>query len=128
MHPPPAKPFAFAFLGSLGLFIVWGIVGAVLEPQITNPATQEKIGRVVLPIAFGLFLVMGFSAVPVMVKVFFKLFFGMQRAAGDLGHPFIRKLQENQEKISAVVIYSFWGIYTLGTLIAAPFFIRDMLK
>ena len=128
MHPPPVKPFAIAFLGSLGLFIVWGIVGSILEPQITDPATQQKIGRVVLPIAFGLFLVMGFSAVPVMVRVFFKLFFGMQRAAGDLTHPFIRKLQENREKISAVIIYAFWAIYVLGMLIAAPFFIRDMLK
>jgi hypothetical protein len=128
MSPPPTKPFVFVFLGSLGLFIVWGIIGSILEPQIADPATQQKIGRVVLPIAFGLFLIMGFSAVPVMVKVFLKLFFGMQRTAGDLSHPFIRKLQENQNKISAVIIYAFWTIYTLGALIAAPFFFRDFLK
>lgn len=127
MPPPPAKPFAVVFLASLGLFIVWGIVGSILEPRITDPTLHEKIGHVVMPIAFGLFLVMGFSAVPVMVRIFFKLFFGMQKAIGDPNQPIVRQLQENQDKIAAVFVYAVWAIYALGTLIGAPFFFKDMM-
>ena len=128
VRPPPAKPFAVAFLSALGIFILWGIVGSVLATRITDPAEQQKIGRIVLPIAFGLFLVMGFSAVPVFVRVFFKLFFGMQKTVGGLEQPLVRNLQARQDTIAAVIVYAFWGIYALGTLIAAPFMIRDLLN
>lgn len=128
MRPPPAKPFAVIFLSALGIFILWGIVGSVLEPRIADPAERQAIGRIVLPVAFGLFLLMGFSAVPVFVRIFFKLFFGMQKATGGENQPLVQSLQAKQDKISAVLIYGIWAIYALGTLIAAPFAIRDMLN
>lgn len=128
MRPPPAKPFAFIFLAALGIFILWGIVGAVLESRITNPADQQAIGRIALPVAFGLFLLMGFSAVPVFVRLFFKLFFGMQMATGGADQPLVQGLQSKQDKIAAVLVYAIWAIYALGTLIAVPFALRDMMS
>ncbi|HSA60440.1 MAG TPA: hypothetical protein VLJ37_12240 [bacterium] len=128
MRPPPAKPFAVIFLSALGIFILWGIVGAVLETRITNPEDQRAIGRIALPVAFGLFLLMGFSAVPVFVRLFFKMFFGMQKAAGGAEQPLMQRLQAKQDTIAAVLVYVIWAIYALGTLIAAPFALRDMMS
>lgn len=126
MRPPPAKPFALVFLSALGIFILWGIAGAVLETRITDPEDQKAIGRIALPAAFGLFLVMGFSAVPVFVRLFFKLFFAEQKAAGRADHPLIKTLQARQDKIAAILVYGIWAIYAVGTLLGAPFLLREM--
>ena len=128
MRAPPAKPFVVTFLLCLAIFIAWGIIGSILETRITNPTDQQAIGRIALPIAFGLFLLMGFSAVPVFVRLFFKMFFGMQKAVGGDKQPLVQSLQSGQETFAAVLIYGIWIIYALGTLIGAPFFIYDMLK
>jgi hypothetical protein len=128
VKPPPAKPFAIAFISCFAIFVVWGIVGSILEPMITDPTEQQRIGKIVLPIAFALFLIMGFSAVPVMARVFFKLFFGMQKARGGREQPVGKRLQANWETLAAVFVYVAWAIFALGTLIGAPFFFMDMLK
>jgi len=128
MRPPPAKPFAILCGSCFGLFILWGLVGAVLGTQITDKAVFDKIGRIVLPAAFGLFLIMGFSAVPVFVKLFFKLFFAEQKAAGRSDRPIVQKLQAKADTISAVLIYAIWTIFVLGSLMGGPLFLRDMLR
>jgi hypothetical protein len=128
LRPPPAKPFAIAFLTCLGIFIVWGIVGSILEPAVTDTAAHERIARIAMPIAFGLFLIMGFSAVPVMARAFFKLFFGMQKAVGGQDQPAVQKLQSSWEALAAVFVYGVWILFGLGTLIGAPFFFMDMMK
>lgn len=128
MRAPKAKPFAVIFLSALAIFVVWGIVGSILETRITNPEDQQAIGRVALPIAFGLFLLMGFSAVPVFVRLFFTMFFGMQKAVGGDKQPLVQSLQSSQETFAAVLIYGIWILFALGTLIGAPFFLHDMLS
>lgn len=127
MRAPPAKPFAITFFAILGVFIVWGIVGTALESTVNGP-DRDKIARVALPTAFALFLVMGFSAVPVMVRIFFRLFFGMQKAVGGMDQPAVQQLQKQQENLAAVFVYGVWILFGLGTLIAAPFFLRDMMS
>lgn len=128
MKPPPAKPFAILFGVCLGIFILWGIIGSMFMPQLENPASQDRIGKIVLPIAFLLFTLMGFSAVPVMARLFFKLYFKAQSVVGMTNHPVVQALQTKQEVIVAVVVYAVWGLYALGLLIGAPFFFRDMWK
>src|SRR6185295_10115101 len=115
------------FLTILGVFIAWGIVGTILESKVNGP-DHDKIARVAMPVAFTLFLVMAFSAVPVMVRVFFRLFFGMQKAVGGMEQPAVQKLHQQQETLAAVFVYGVWILFGLGTLIAAPFFLRDMMS
>ena len=128
MRPPPPKPFAIAFLVCLGLFIVWAIVGSLLEPILTKPDVQESIKGFALIISFGLFLIMAFSAVPVMVHLFFKYFLKMQESAGNLERPFVRKIKDHRETIVTILIYSFWALYALGMIIALPFAFRDLMN
>ena len=128
MKPPPAKPFAIAFITCLVIFIAWAIIGSILEPAVTDVAAHERIARVAMPIALALFLIMGFSAIPVMVRVFFKLFFGMQRAVGGADQPAVQKLQANWETLAALFVYGVWILFALGSLIGLPFFIHDMMS
>lgn len=127
MRAPPAKPFAIVFLVGLGLFIVWAIVGGILEPRLTDPELREQVRRIVLPISFALFLMMAFSAAPVMIHLFLALLLKVQEAAGNLDHPLIRQIKDGRETIAAVLIYVFWSIFALGMLISLPFAYRDMM-
>lgn len=116
------------FLLCLAIFIAWGIIGSILVPQVTDPSAIQRIRNISLPIAFGLFLLMGFSMVPIFVRLFFRMFFGMQKAVGGDKQPLVQSLQSGQETVVAVIVYGIWILYALGTLIGAPFFIHDMLS
>jgi predicted membrane channel-forming protein YqfA (hemolysin III family) len=127
MRAPPAKPFAITFVAILLIFIVWAIVGSVLESTVNGP-DHDKIARIAMPVAFTLFLIMGFSAVPVMARLFFKGFFGIQKATGGMEQPAVQKLHQQSETLAAIFVYGIWILFGLGTLIAAPFFLHDMMS
>jgi hypothetical protein len=127
MRAPPAKPFAVTFFLILFLFIAWAVIGNFLQININEPA-HEKIANIVRPTVLILFFIMGFSMVPVMARLFFKMFFGMQKAVGGMNQPAVQKLSQQQETLTAVFVYGVWILMSLGTLIAAPFIFRDMLS
>lgn len=127
MRAPPAKPFAIAFCSILGFFIAFGILGSLLQFDVNGPQ-HEKIANIVRPAVLILFFIMAFSAVPVMARLFFKMFFGMQKAVGGDSQPAVQKLKQQQETLAALFVYGVWIIFALGTLISLPFFLHDMLN
>lgn len=122
MRPPPARPFAIACAVILAVFVSLGIADTLRAlPAFANPSHNP----VALIVMFGLFLALGFSAVPVMVRVFFHLFFRMHE--GRPLHPRVATLRENSERIMAVMIYAMWASGVIGTAIAAPVALRSWL-
>jgi len=105
------KLFTIVFLGSLGLIIVSAAIGNILEAK--GVLTKEMIGSngrtAVLIFYFGLFCVMAFSVVPVVIRFFVK----MQVKIGNAEFVVIRWLQAHEQS----VVYSFWVLIIVGLVI-----------
>ena len=68
-------------------------------------------------VAFGLFLAMGFAAVPLMLRLFV---YG-QRRIGNGAVPMVRFLADHQTG----VVLAVWAVFALGLTIALPAMITD---
>ena len=105
------KLFTIVFFGALGLTIVSSVIGNILEAR--GVLTEEMIGAkgvtAVLAFYFGLFCVMAFSLVPLVIR----FFINMQVKIGNAEFVLIRWLQANEKP----VVFGFWGFIILGFVI-----------
>jgi hypothetical protein len=105
--------------------ICGGILGALILLAVLGNALQASgivtdLGRFQTPaqiLFFGLFVALGFSAVPLMVK----LVVGAQVQIGNADRPVIKPIVAHHAKI----IWALWTLMFLGMLLAVPAAIDD---
>lgn len=73
--------------------------------------------RLLLILWFGVFLLIGFGAVPMMIKLFVHL----QMKIGNGEHAVIRWLDAHRWPMT----FAFWGVFALGLLVALPTMLRE---
>lgn|SRR5512143_2243025 len=89
-------------------FIAISLLGSFIEKRLSTPSRQ-KAEAMMMKLSFALFLILGFSLVPVMVGVFITLL--------KLAVPLpIGLLEEND----MLIVYLFWAVYLAGLAIAFP--------
>ncbi|MEW6035605.1 MAG: hypothetical protein AB1529_03260 [Candidatus Micrarchaeota archaeon] len=94
-------------------YIAMAIGGAIIRPRIKDAKALEKA---VKALALALFVVLGFSIVPVMVGVF--VF--MLDEAGITGFPADAFIENDM-----LLVYLFWAVYAIGMVIAFPAMKKD---
>ena len=103
--------FTIVFFGTLGLTIVSSVIGNILETR--GILTEEMIGQrgitAVFAFYFGLFCIMAFSLVPIVLR----FFINMQVKIGNGEFVLIRWLQAHEQS----VVYGFWGLIIIGLII-----------
>ena len=103
--------FTIVFFGTLGLTIVSSVIGNILETR--GILTEEMIGQrgitAVFGFYFGLFCIMAFSLVPIVLR----FFINMQVKIGNGEFVLIRWLQAHEQS----VVYGFWGLIIIGLII-----------
>jgi hypothetical protein len=114
--------FIIIAASSFGLMVLSAIVGNVLESM--GVLTKENIGRtgtvIVLSFYFTLFCILAFSLVPVLLKAFV----AMQVRIGNGEHALIRWVREHERG----TVFTVWGLFTAGLLIAFTLARQDILK
>lgn len=118
--------WAMLCVGALGLTVLLSLFGHIVGPRIwgATPQDIEAAGQVMLPAFFCLFLVLGFSALPLMSSLFVS---GLERLWAGMGllerplHARIIALLHQYQVTFVVVV---WGVYLAGLMIAAPHIIR----
>ena len=109
------KIYIIIFASSLGLLVLWAIVGGILESRgvTVDPATVKAV-------SFILFLILGFTIVPLMIRLFI---LGQIRIGhGDLA--IIKFLRAHERTI----VYCIWGLYLIGLIYLLPLIKRDIFK
>lgn len=119
------KLYIITAVAALGLMITIGIIGNFLMPHLPqewlkDPEFGKKLKIGFLYFYFILFLIIGFSLMPITVKI--PLDFQIKIGNGEI--PFIKFLYRN----SMNIVYIFWGIFVLGIVIAAPHIHNMILK
>ncbi|MBN1495634.1 MAG: hypothetical protein JXA07_02625 [Spirochaetes bacterium] len=107
------KIYIIIFASSLGLLVLWAIVGGILESRgvTVDPATVKAV-------SFILFLILGFTIVPLMIRLFI---LGQIRIGhGDLA--IIKFLRAHE----SAVVYCIWGFYLIGLIYLLPLIKRDI--
>lgn len=89
----------------IGLFILISIIGSVLEKRMKKEEYQ-KAGSIAIKAYFALFVILGFSLVPIMTGMLF----------GFMGEV----LQMDVSGLELPLILFFWGLYIVGLAIAYP--------
>jgi hypothetical protein len=106
---PNVRVAAFIFAGSLLLTIVLGAIGNLVPPpRLPQPEMMRIAG---MTIFFTLFLLMAFSAIPLMVEAVF---------GGRVG----QRVQV-PVRVRAVAVWVLWGLMAAGLTIAIPFAASD---
>jgi hypothetical protein len=102
------------FVSAFGLVILGAIVGGYLEAS--GAMTRESIGprgtAAVKACFFTLFCVLGFSAVPCVLR----LFLFLQDQSGNAELFLVRFLRAHEQS----VIYGIWGLFVIGLGVAVP--------
>src|SRR5262249_13294450 len=113
---PGTKAYALVFLSALGALVLLGIAGSLLQRSgaVRDEAALETPVKAVV---FAIFLVMGGSAMPLMLR----LFLAGQRRLGNAGHPLVRGLGEHE----TLVVVGFWSVCLVGLALALPVMLRD---
>jgi uncharacterized membrane protein len=115
------KPFVILFSTSFGLVLIGSIVGKLLESS--GVLTKENMGprwtAVVVAFFFGLFCVMAFSLVPLMLRAFI----AMQIRIGNGGLFLVRWISGHER----AVVYGFWGLFLAGLVIIVALARDDIL-
>ena len=113
----PYKPFLIIFVSTFALLVLSSIVGNVLESSGTlGKLTPRQITSVKV-FYFALFCVLGFSLVPLVLR----LVITMQARIGNADLLIVRFLQSHEKG----VVYSFWALFLIGLSIALPYAIKD---
>jgi hypothetical protein len=105
-----------AAIASFALIFLCGLAGQL---AVRAGFDQQLMDVAVRCVILLLFFIFGFSCIGLMVHVFIAL----QRGAGNGAVPIIRLLAEHETGVTFV----FWGFLGLGTLIALPFALHDLV-
>ncbi|MCI0503089.1 hypothetical protein L0Y65_00085 [Candidatus Micrarchaeota archaeon] len=97
-----------AALSCIAGFIILSIAGSILEKRLKGEA-NAKAERMFKTLAFALFLILGFSMVPIMVGLFIP-------ALGQVVPIRIDFLEQND----MLIVYAAWAVYAIGLAIAWP--------
>ncbi len=100
---------------ALGLMIIGSVIGGSLGSRWY--AANPQLEKTMLMIYVILFLILGFAAVPILLRVFTTL----QAKIGNGELPPVRWIRNHEFVISCSV----WGIFLLGLIIALPTVIKD---
>lgn len=105
--------------GTLVLFIVLSIAGNAIESHglVTSPEERAKAESIAITVAFVLFLVLGYSVVPLFVRVFIL----GQIKVGNGDFPPVKALRQYEKYF----VLGVWIFFTLGFLIALPAMVAD---
>jgi len=117
---PRIRRFALLAGGSFATMIALSVAGGIAESQhwLDDPVLAKRAESIVLVVSFGLFLLLGFSFVPLMVRLFVV---GQTRIGnGEVGP--IRWLRAHEVGF----VRGVWAMYGLGLVIAAPAMLQDL--
>jgi hypothetical protein len=119
--------WALLCLGALGVTVLLSLLGHLVAPRIwgTSPAETAAAGRFILPIFFGLFLVIGFSALPLAANLFVSGLERMWASMGLLERPLNAKVMALVHKHHVHIVLAGWGIFVAGLVIASPYILRE---
>lgn len=119
---------AYAFGISFGLMIIFLLVGNIYE-AVAAPGIQttKQLGTYSLYLFFSLFLVICFSAPPVLLYVFIKLYGKFMGALGGQNNPRVTYITENEDKIILWGSAIYWSIFLLGAIIIIYFTITKKI-
>ena len=114
-------------LGALALTILLSLFGHIVGPHIwgSAPDDMKAAGEVMLPMFFGLFVVIGFSALPLMTNLFVSGLKSMWAGMGLLERPLHARLMAllHRHQIHFVIVV--WGLYAVGLILAGPHIIAE---
>ena len=115
------KFFAITALVAFAAIILLSAAGHVLASRAPGqaPDALKPIAPYLGGVFFLLFLVLGFSLVPLVLRAFIV----MQTSIGNADLWIVRGLRDHERGIT----YGVWGMFTLGTLIAFPVMVKDLL-
>jgi hypothetical protein len=102
-------------LGTLGAMVLMSVLAHAFMPT-----DMAAAGRVVLPVYFALFLVLGFSAVPLMTNLFVAGLERMWAGAGILERPATARAMALLHRHRVHFVLIVWGMYVVGLALAAP--------
>ena len=108
-------------LGTLGAMVLLSIFAHAFMPADTTDA-----GRIMLPVYFALFLVLGFSAVPLMTNLFVAGLERMWTVAGLLERPSNARAMALLRRHQVHFVLVVWAIYVAGLVLAAPHIIQGL--
>jgi hypothetical protein len=117
---PRIKFFAFLAVGSFVAMIALSVLGAILQSRGWHPDPEhpDRIGYLVGGVFVALFLLLAFSLVPLMIRLFVS---GQARIGNrELG---LIQLLAAHERGAAYAIWALWGT---GLAIATPFMLHDL--
>lgn len=113
------KVFLVIFVSAFGLMILSAIIGNILEANGT--LTVETIGSkgvtAVKVFYFVLFCILGFSLVPLAIR----LFISLQTRIGNAGSFLVQTIQANEQS----VVFGVWILFVIGLCIAVPAAVKD---
>ena len=114
--------WATVCLGALALTILLSLFGHIVGPRLwgATPEDTKSAGQVMLPIFFGLFLVIGFSALPLMTNLFVSGLESMWAGMGLLERPLHARLMALLHRHQVHFVLIVWGIFVIGLILAAP--------
>jgi hypothetical protein len=118
--------WAMLCLGALGLTVLLSLFGHLAGPRIwgATPEDTRAAGQVMLPVFFGLFLLLGFSALPLMTNLFVAGLERMWASMGLLERPLNARVLQLVHRHHVHFVLVVWGLFAAGLLIAAPHLIR----
>ncbi len=101
---------------SFVMIFVCGLLGQAAAAAGMSPDTAGKLTRLAVLLFFFIF---GFACIGLMIHVFVVL----QTRIGNAAAPMVRLLADNETGIT----FAFWGFLGIGTLIALPFMLKDLV-
>jgi hypothetical protein len=105
------KTVAALAIGSFAALIILSVIGKALDVQ-NVVRNREAAGTIVKLTAFSLFLILGFSLLPVMLHLFVI-------AQGKIGNGELAPIRFLRQHEIGVTL-AFWGMFTAGLLVALP--------
>ena len=120
--------WAIVCLGTLGVTVLLSLLGHLVGPRIwgASPGETETAGQFMLPIFFGLFLVLGFSALPLAANLFVAGLERMWGGAGLLDRSLNAKVMALIHQHHVHFVLAVWALYVIGLAIAAPEIVSGM--
>ena len=118
--------WAMLSLGALGLTVLLSLFGHLAGPRIwgATPEDTRAAGQVMLPVFFGLFLLLGFSALPLMTNLFVAGLERMWAGMGLLERPLNARVMALVHRHHVHFVLVAWGLAAAGLIIAAPHLVR----
>jgi hypothetical protein len=117
---PRTKVFAVLAIGAIAAMIALAILGRFLDANhvLDDPAVAKRTGPAAGAVFFALFLVLGFSLVPLGIRLFVVL----QTRIGNGDLWLVRGLRAHDNGVT----YAFWAVFALGLAVALPVMLRDL--